>query len=168
MKKLLKLSLLFIIVLCLKSCFPWGGEDEFPLPEENYEAVVMLRNEFENSTALLPPRTIVNSEKIYVKDDFLFIGESNQGFHVFDNSNPTAPVKIAFLKVLGASDISIKGDVLYFNNATDLIAVTPNLANNTLEITKRIPNAFPQIQSPDDSFYYPQADEIIIDWSLIQ
>ncbi len=167
MKRLLKLGMLFSLMVLFQAC-PFGGGNDFPEPEENYEAVIMLRSEFENSSALLPPREIINSGKIYVKDDFLFIGESNDGFHVLDNSNPSAPVNLAFLKVLGASDMSIKGDVLYFNNATDLIAVTPNLANNTLEITKRIPHAFPQIESPDASYYNPRADEIIINWNLIQ
>ncbi len=167
MKTLTKLGLLFILMLLLQAC-PFAGDVDFPPPEQNYEAVVMLRSEFENSTALLPPRTIVNSGKIYVKDDFLFIGEVHEGFHVFDNANPSAPVNIAFLKVLGVSDISIKNGVLYFNNATDLIAVLPNLNNNTLEITKRIPNAFPQLTAPDDSYYDPKPDEIIINWNLIQ
>ncbi len=159
-----------LIRICILPLFFFSfqcDENEF-VSEENYEAVVMSRSEFENSTTILPPKPIINSGKIYIKDNFLFVGENNEGFHIFNNSIPSAPVNIAFLNVLGGSDISVKNNVFYLNNATDLIAVIPNFENNTIEITKRIPNAFPQLESPDNSYYNPQPNEVIINWNLIQ
>lgn len=53
------------------------------------------------------------------------------------------------------------------NNATDLIAIQPNLETSTVTITKRISNTFPQLFSPDGFEYYNlEEDEIIINWVL--
>lgn len=142
-------------------------DDPPPEPITRYEPVIVKRSVLENSTELQSPKQIINSGKIYIKGDFLFVGEKNEGFHVFDNSNPSAPVKKAFFKVLGASDLTIKGEILYINNATDLIAVRPDLTNQKLEITKRVVNAFPQMTSPDSfSYHNLNQDEVIIDWKL--
>ena len=116
------------------------------------------------------PQTIINSGKIYVKDEFLFVNEINEGFHVLNNSNPETPENIGFLKVFGSTDIAIKGHVLYINNATDLISIVPNFENSTIEITNRINNTFPNTltTSPDGlGYYYPNDNEVIIGWELI-
>jgi hypothetical protein len=164
-----------LIILLLNSCI-WGNVDDdiietpggFP-SQRQYEAVTMLRTEFENATALLPAEPILETGKIYVKDGFLFINQPNKGFHVFDNSNPTAPVNMAFLKVLGSTDLSIKNDILYVNNATDLIAIKPNYNTNTIEITKRISNTFPELAAPNNCCFNNTADnEVIINWTLIE
>ncbi len=164
MKKL-KILTLLISVLFFYGC-PLENEG---IPEANseYEPVIMLRAEFEISTEILPSQTIINAGKIYVKDHLLFINEAYEGFHVFDNSNPSNPVNIAFIKVLGSKDLAIKEDILYINNSVDLIAVKPNFSNATIEITKRIKNSFPQPISPDGFTFYPEEDQIIVNWTLI-
>jgi len=55
---------------------------------------------------------------------------------------------------------------LYINNATDLIAVTPNVSQNSITITKRIINTFPELTAPDFSYHDTAANEVIIDWIL--
>jgi len=159
------------MIISLNSCIWDNREDDInpPFEQQQYQAVTMLRTDFENSTELLPAKLIIETGKIYVKDDFLFINQPNKGFHVFDNSNPSAPVNMAFLKVLGSSDLSIKNNVLYINNATDLIAVKPNYTNNTVEITKRIINTFPELTAPNNCCYNnTPADEVIVNWTLIE
>ena len=155
-----------------QSCWLNTGEDDEnmvePFPISSYNPVIVKRQVLETSTILQEPQTIVNSGKIYVKDDFLFINEKNQGFHIFNNSNPANPTNIGFLKVLGSSDLAIKNDIIYVNNATDLIAIQPNMESNTIEITKRIPNTFPQMFSPEGFQYMNlEEDDIIVDWTLI-
>ncbi len=114
-----------------QSCWLNTGEDDEnmvePFPISSYNPVIVKRQVLETSTILQEPQTIVNSGKIYVKDDFLFINEKNQGFHIFNNSNPANPTNIGFLKVLGSSDLAIKNDIIYVNNATDLIAIQPKI-----------------------------------------
>lgn len=158
--------LTFLCLLCTACIYIDDGGDP-PIPISLYDPVVVKRSVLENSTEIQSAKEIVNSGKIYVKDDYLFVGEKNEGFHVFDNSDPSNPVKKAFLKVLGASDLTVKGDIIYINNATDLIAVKPNLEAKTLQITKRIANAFPQMPPPDNfGSYSVGQDEIIVNWKL--
>ena len=38
-----------------------------------------------------------NPGKIYFKDNYIFIVEELKGIHVFDNSNPSSPVKKTFI-----------------------------------------------------------------------
>jgi len=143
-------------------------DDDNPPPSSAYEAVVLPRVDFENSTQLLAQKPLENTGKIYVKDQYLLINEPNQGFHIYDNSNPANPQKIKFLQVLGSTDISIKGQVLYINNAVDLIAVTFNADFNAIEVTKRVRNVFPVLISPDG--FYPNTNpqnDVVVDWTII-
>jgi hypothetical protein len=77
-------GLLFLSLLVV-SC--WRHEDDFiPLPS-NYKPVDMNRVDFENAVGLQAPRNIIKSGKIYIFDNFLFICEVNDGFHVFNYQN---------------------------------------------------------------------------------
>ncbi len=164
--------ILLLIASLFSSCIFTGNDDDIPFNplQSAYEAIKMPRHEFENTTQLHPPRTIVNSGKIYIKDHLLFINEVHEGFHVFDNSNPVTPENIGFLKILASTDLAIKNDVIYSNNGPDLIAIVSNLDNMTIEISKRVVNTFPDSMSfSPDGFYFPtQENEIIIGYQLIQ
>lgn len=163
-----KLLLSLLVLTMLQSCWLRNEPDDVFIEQPMaYSPVIMQRAEFEASTGFESPRTIVNSGKIYVKGQFLFVNEENEGFHVFNNSNPENPVNIGFLKALGSSDLAVKDDVIYINNAVDLIAVQPDFEASTIAVTKRIPNTFPQMFSPDGFQYYNvQEDEIIVNWIL--
>lgn len=171
MKHLFFKTFCIVSLICFQSCF-YANDDALiiePPQQQLYEAVTMPRTDFESSTMLLASKAIEHSGKIYIKGDYLFINEPYKGFHVFNNSDPSAPINIAFLKVLGSTDLSIKDNILYINNATDLIAVKPNFDNNTIEITKRITNTFPEIIAPDNfSYHNTLEDEIIINWILTE
>lgn len=173
MKKATYKIIYLLMILLLNSCVWRNVDDDINTsliePPQYYEAQTMLRTEFENSTQLLPAQPISKTGKIYIKDGFLFINQPNKGFHIFDNSNPSAPINMAFLEVLGSSDLSIKNDILYINNATDLIAIKPNFNNNTIDITKRIINTFPELTSPNNCCHSNTPDnEVIINWTLIE
>lgn len=165
-----KFLLLLIGTITLHGCWGTDHSDDVIIdqtPQSAYTPVILQRSAFESSTSFESPRPIVASGKIYVKDQFLFVNDKNIGFHVFDNSNPEKPVNIGFLQVLGSSDLAIKDDIIYLNNAVDLIAIQPNFATSTIEITKRIPNTFPQLFSPDGFQYYNlEENDIIVNWTL--
>jgi len=172
MKKSFLLILVFSSTLLINSCINWGTEDDVIDDFQftgSFEPVIMKRSTFETSTSLEnTPRTIENSGKIYVKGDYIFINEVNKGFHVINNSDPSNPQNIGFIEVLGSSDLSIKENVFYANNATDLIAFKLNETAETLTITKRLENIFPQIWSPEGFSYYDlEADDIIVNWEPI-
>jgi len=163
MKNILSILIVFIAV---QGCFPTGDDDVEPQFVANYEPVIMNRTAFEASIAYeTTPRPIEKSGKIYVKGNFIYVNEVNKGFHIINNSNPSNPDNIGFIKVLGSSDLSIKSDVFYANNATDLIAFKLNENTQAITVSKRLENVFPQIWSPEGSIYYNlQDNEIIVDW----
>ncbi|MFT5846386.1 MAG: hypothetical protein ACJARX_000273 [Psychroserpens sp.] len=160
-------TLLLGCSLSFQSCWLSDTADDFPPQiQDYYEPVTMVRSEFDTTTTLqTTAEVIVNSGKIYVKDNFIFINERNKGFHIIDNTDPTNPQNIAFLNVLGSSDLTIKGNSVYVNNATDLLALTLDAQAGTMEITKRVPNAFPQLTSPFGNVYYgANENEVVVDW----
>lgn len=163
--------LLSIAFLLVESCCFYGDcKDDFDDDNTSfsrYDPVYLSRTDLEQSIDLVEPLQIINSGKIYVKDDLLFVNETRKGFHVFDNSNPENPVKIAFIAVPGSTDLAIRENVLYINQATNLIAARYNFNENQLSVTKRVGNTFPELLSPDGFYAYDvPANSIVVDWEL--
>jgi hypothetical protein len=68
-------------------------------------------------------RVMENPGKIYVKDRYLFVNELRKGIHIIDNTNPSAPQMIAFLRIPGNRDLSVFGDVLYADSHVDVVSI---------------------------------------------
>lgn len=141
-------------------------------PESAYVPVLMKRTEMEKALKLDEPREIVNPGKIYFKSPYLFIVEKHKGIHVIDNSNPAYPVKFKFIQIDGIRDMAIKTDILFADNAVDLVAIQLNNTITTLSLTKRLKNYFPEMESPDGmgipSYVRKTRPEntIIVSWKL--
>lgn len=170
--KTIKLILMVVTVLTLQSCCFYGGCDDDFVDDitfnSAYEPIYLDRTAFEASVQLLPAQPIVNSGKIYVYNHFLLVNEKNEGYHLFDNLDPENPQNIGFVSVPGSTDVAIKEDVFYINQAVDLVAVTINTQSQEVTITKRVKDIFPVLISPDG--YYPfdvPENTIVVDWQLI-
>ncbi len=167
-----KLFLILLSLIILQSCCV-NGDCEDDRPDtlstfiSEYEPVILDRATFENSVTLEEQKTIINSGKIYVIGDLLFVNEQNEGFHVLDNQDPANPIQIAFINAPGATDIAIKGNVYYINQAVDLIAVTYNKEAASLMVTKRIKYVFPEKQAPDGHIFNAPVDSVIVNFELI-
>lgn len=162
--KLLLATLTLITSLSLQSCFYNYPDDYVPSEPHysSYQAVVMSRQQLEASIKMSSPKNMIKAGKIYVKDHYIFITDENKGFHIYDNSNKHAPVLTGFLEVPGATDMAIKNNTIYINQAVDLVAVSIN--NGVATVHKRIPNTFPQKISPDGWSHGAGENEIIVDW----
>ncbi|MBC8053635.1 MAG: hypothetical protein H7Y13_11280 [Sphingobacteriaceae bacterium] len=124
-------------------------EPERPLYTE-YRPVLLSRESLEKSITLQSPAKIKSPAKIYFKDNFIFISEQFKGVHIIDNADPKNPVNKGYIGVPGCVDMAIKDDVLYVDNATDLVAVDlSSLSSNQISVSKRIKNAFPELSTPD-------------------
>ena len=164
MKKI-KVVLLLSTLACgftLQSCFYHVHDDNVAAPYYQYDPIYMSRADLESSIKMSEPRAMQNAGKIYVKDQHIFITDENKGFHIYNNSNPNAPALIAFLEVTGATDMAIKNNSIYINQAVDLVAVS--ITNNQVTVHKRIKNTFPSKVSPDGYIHYAGENEIIVDW----
>jgi hypothetical protein len=70
------------------------------------------------------PQQIQKPGKIYVYGRYLLINELNEGIHVYDNTNPKAPVVAGFLRILGNTDMAIKDGVLFADHMGNLVSLT--------------------------------------------
>ncbi len=82
---------------------------------------IYASNEEWKSIDALPPRPVSKLGKIYYKKPYIFVNELYEGIHIIDNSNPSDPIFLKFLKIVGNKDIAIKGNYLYADNVTDLL-----------------------------------------------
>jgi len=85
--------------------------------------ITMSVTEFKNSVDIVAPRPINESGKIYAYENYIFVNDKYKGVHVIDNSDPSSPQKISFIKIAGNVDISVKGNYLYADSLTDLIVL---------------------------------------------
>jgi len=139
-------------------------------PVSGYIPVLMDRAEMERAVKLEPPRPMIDPGKIYYKTPFLFIVEKHKGVHIIENSNPANPEKIGFIHIDGVRDIAMKNDVMYADNAVDLIAVQLNASYTSVTVSKRFKNYFPEMVAPDGSGFFPYgykkrlANSVIVGW----
>jgi hypothetical protein len=88
-----------------------------------------------------------NPGKIYYKDNYIFIVEELKGIHVFDNSNPSSPVKKTFIVIPGVVDIAISGNVMYADSYVDLVVIDVQDIANIQEVG-RIKDILPYTVPP--------------------
>lgn len=145
--------LLLLIFLFLYSCST--NNDEFEV-YELFTPIVMTMDEVRATVAVEEPQEIQVTGKIYVKDQLLLVGDEKRGIHIFDNSQPESPHKIAFLAIPGNHDMEIRGNYLYADSYKDLLVF--DLSDiNQIDIRSRKKEVFPyQID-------YPQGDELPYD-----
>jgi hypothetical protein len=106
--------------------------------------IYLSYEELRSSVVTETDHDLVHPGKIYFKDDYIFIIENLEGIHVYDNSNPSAPVHKAFVKVPGAVDISIAGYIIYVDSFVDLVVLDAEDINNIHEVS-RVKDVFPYL-----------------------
>ena len=128
----------------------------------NYTPLFMDRAALEQSVSYQTTgRELENTGKIYYRSPYIFINERYKGVHVNDNSDPYNPVNEGFIVAPGCIDMAVNGNIIYLDNAVDLVAF--NL--DTKQETKRIKEVFPEPQSPENMIYYDAHEGyILVGW----
>ena len=118
------------------------------------------------------PRLLSEPGKIYIYQDYLFIVEVGEGIHIVNNATPSSPQNMAFLPVIGCTDVAVQNDVLYVDSYFDLLAFSISTPSNP-ELQCRITDAFemnrfPVLEGFDEA--YPAAninnrEGIIVGWT---
>lgn len=114
--KIKNLFLVLSVIVLFTSC----DKDEY----EYYDLatpVMMNADEVRKSIAVLPPKEIKESGKIYSYKNLVFVNDKNKGVHIIDNRNPENPKKTSYINIPGNVDISVKNDLLYANSFVDLV-----------------------------------------------
>ncbi|SDD86286.1 Uncharacterized conserved protein [Pricia antarctica] len=132
----------------------------------------------EEAVSVTEPVAMQESGKIYAYKNYVFVNDVNRGFHILENSDPSAPKNIGFIKLEGNYDISIKDDRLYADSYGDLVVLDISDIEN-IPPAKRIKNAIYQpytctvgfdVAWPHADFYdYGDMDftkEAVIGWEV--
>lgn len=114
----------------------------------SYSPVLMKRVDLEKSVKVEDARTLKNPGKIYTFGNYIFISEQYEGIHVVDNSDPSNPVNISFVAIPGCVDMAVKNNVMYADNAVDLVSLSiENISD--IKVISRNTNVFPELVPPD-------------------
>jgi hypothetical protein len=155
------LTAALVLAVLLTSCWDFTRKPYNPKKVLGYKPV------YTNDASLvmvetLTPQPVRNAGKIYVKGSLIFQNDLGYGIHVIDNSNPATANRIGFIRVVGNSEMSIKGNYLYVNSFGDLVVVDISDWHHVNEV-KRMPAAFSQgytnfIPLPEHKVYYECPD----------
>ena len=133
--------------------------------KERYTPIFISRETLENSVKYIPEaRDMIQTGKIYYRAPYIYVNERYKGVHIINNTNPANPVNEGFILAPGCIDMAVKGNILYIDNAVDLVSIDLD----SRQITKRIRNVFPEPSPPEDFFYYGFHNRpegyILIEW----
>lgn len=115
--------------------------------------VTATYDEIRQAPTLEAAREMDNPGKIYMNGDYIFVNERLEGLHIIDNSNPSAPQRVAFLKIPGNLDVAMKGNILYVDNYTDMLSIRLN-SINSIELLHRQEDVFP--------VWHQDGDELVL------
>jgi len=141
MKRLVWWALIFITMILMISCTD-SGSSNGTVTRTVYEPEYLTFDELRTAVRTSSPRTLGDTGKIYLKDDFVFVNELYEGVHVIDNSDPENPVITAFIEIPGNVDIAIRGTILYADSYVDLVALDISDPAVAVEV-KRLEDIFP-------------------------
>lgn len=106
-------------------------------------------------------KEMVNPGKIWVDGDNIYIVERYKGIHIIDNADPANPRQTGFIVAPGCMDVAIKDNIIYLDNAIDLVAFDMTKGIET----RRFKEYFPEPASPAGDRYYNQtSDMILVGW----
>ena len=144
-------SLLFIVgLVAMNSCQDKCTETR---TYERLTPLVASLEDIRSSFAVEESRALENPKKIYVYQDLLFVVDEYQGFQILDNSDPSNPSPMQFVKLLGCTDIAVRNGTIYANQGPDLVSINYDGTGN-LQIVQRAQNVMDNHIQSEDGFVY--------------
>jgi len=140
--------LYFLISLLIISC----SEDivtDFNEGQTQYKPVLMNINDLDESIFYSDPQTLVQPGKFYLYPPYVLINERFEGIHIIDNGDPYNPKAVGFIRIPGCADMAVKNNILYADNATDLVSIDITDPERPA-LVDRDRNVFPDLIPPDN------------------
>jgi hypothetical protein len=160
MKKLLPFSwLLPAIIVLFSGCLKDKVSRTYQIMRPVYEDKAVVYNNIKSG----PVQHLSRPGKIYIRGNYLYVNEIDKGIHIFENTDPTHPRAISFIKIPGNLDIAVSGQYLYADMYTDLLTIDIGDPLNA-RIVDSSANVF-----PDRNFqmgWYPDGNKIIVGWII--
>ncbi len=168
----------FLVLVVVLSFFSCDDEDDGPYADYQVARPILMNAiAFKaEAVAIEEPTSIVSSGKIYAYKDYIFVNDVDRGFHVINNQNPSSPKSIAFIKLEGNNDISIKDDKLFADSYGDLVIFDISVITD-IKISSRMVNAIYNNDIWLVNMDFPEADmydysnidynkDIVIGWEV--
>jgi hypothetical protein len=158
-----------ITIFSLFSVIFYSCEDSSFKEYKGNAPVYLSYENLRNSVAEEQNVDLKNPGKIYYKDNYIFIIEELKGIHVFDNIDPSAPVKKSFIKVPGVVDMAISGNTLYADSFVDLIVLDVQDIADIHEVGRVLdilPYTVPPTGNEFPKAYVDQEKGLVVSWEL--
>jgi hypothetical protein len=162
--KIIPISIILFSALVFTSC-----EDSTYREYTGNSPIYMSYDDLRESVRLDPIVALRNPGKIYFKDNFIFIVEEQKGIHVYDNTNPSYPLKITFIVIPGVVDISISGFHLYADSYVDLVVMDISDIYNISQVGRVkdvLPYTVPAMDNDLPMASIDQEKGVVIDWEV--
>ncbi len=145
------------MAIVLPACVKDKCTSRYSYWEPVYKTKAEVRANVKNNTS----KEIERPGKIYIKGNYIFLNEVDKGIHIIDNSNPAAPRQISFIDIPGNLDMAVKGNILYADFYTDLVAI--DISNPQGVVVKKFTeNVFPERVWGNG--FSPNPNMVIADW----
>ncbi|MFK7924213.1 MAG: LVIVD repeat-containing protein [Bacteroidia bacterium] len=128
----------------------------------SYEPVYLTFEELRAAGKTEVARELNRPGKFYYKDGYIFINEVGKGIHVVDNRDVNNPTNIGFINLPGSHDLAAKGNILYSDSYTDLVAIDITDPKQTSIVGREV-NVFPYGMW-HDGLYADMEYGVAIDW----
>jgi hypothetical protein len=163
--KIIKVFAFCLVSILLIQCEPVGPH--FPAGQvQGYRPV--YASDTEKTITFSSARSVQKPGKIYIYGNYLLVNEREKGIHFFNNADPTAPEPIGFLSVEGNVDMAIKGNVLYVDHLSSMVALNIADLNDIKELSRF--RTWINNLPPDEGRYFecidPEKGEVI-GWELV-
>lgn len=166
-----RFTYLFLITLLVASC----DFDSWVEQEQDIGVVSAYRPVYGDSSdlqiAIQDPQPIEKAGKIYSYQNLLMVNEVGKGVHIYDNTDPSDPIKLKYVSIPGNHDVAIKNGILYADSYADLLAI--QITSEEVKVLKRIEGVMPFSTElpPQDRSYFECVDSskgIVIGWELTE
>lgn len=171
--KVISIAAAFAFLGLFVSCIGGDWTDTVADTTSAYTPMLMERDQLEKAVIYKTGQEMVNPGKIYIYGNTLFMSDRYNGVHIIDNSNPREPKKTGYIRVPGCVDMAVKQNIMYLDNAVDLIAIDLDKLPEIV-ITSRVRNVFPDLLPPDANTmpeeFLPAnrpANTIIVGWKKV-
>lgn len=130
------IAVMLLLTACVKDSIRQQHKYTYYVPV--YKTKAEVRNNIKSNAI----RTVENPGKINIRGNYIFLNEVDRGIHVINNANPSQPQHVAFIDIPGNMDMAVKGNILYADLYTDLVAIDITDPLNA-KLMKTVEGVFP-------------------------
>jgi hypothetical protein len=126
---------LILGLLFLQSCS--NDTCELTTTYDVYTPEYLLPDSLSQEITIESPRALKAPGKIYFYKNYIFINEPYDGFHMINNTNPSAPINERFIGLVGNVDLAIMNDYLYADAYVDLVTIDLRDIQNIKQVSRK-------------------------------